>query len=210
MFFAERFVQTLSSLPSRLWRRTTTSSWTAAGRSSSSQRRSSSCRRRRREDDHLALLGVLNSSTACFWLKQNSHNKGDGGIGGGIGDESWEPRYEFTGTTLQDFPLPRALPLELARRARLRPRRMAQERFLTGVPSDGCDTDSGHAGARPDRHLLDARAHGRSAGGTGLGGLHAPTASSTRTSPTTIRSAGGSPRRARLRDRARTGSGRRR
>ena len=24
------------------------------------------------EDDHLALLGVLNSSTACFWLKQNS------------------------------------------------------------------------------------------------------------------------------------------
>jgi hypothetical protein len=31
------------------------------------------------EDDHLALLGVLNSSTACFWLKQNSHNKGNGG-----------------------------------------------------------------------------------------------------------------------------------
>ncbi len=56
------------------------------------------------EDDHLALLGVLNSSTACFWLKQNSHNKGVGGIGGGIGDEAWEPRYEFTGTTLQDFP----------------------------------------------------------------------------------------------------------
>ncbi|HRY08908.1 MAG TPA: BREX-2 system adenine-specific DNA-methyltransferase PglX [Candidatus Nanopelagicales bacterium] len=63
------------------------------------------------EDDHLALLGVLNSSTACFWLKQNSHNKGNGGIGGGIGDEDWEPRYEFTGTTLQDFPLPSDLPL---------------------------------------------------------------------------------------------------
>ena len=28
------------------------------------------------EDEHLALLGVLNSSTACFWLKQNSHDKG--------------------------------------------------------------------------------------------------------------------------------------
>lgn len=63
------------------------------------------------EDEHLALLGVLNSSTACFWLKQNSHNKGNGGIGGGIGDEDWEPRYEFTGTTLQDFPLPHSLPL---------------------------------------------------------------------------------------------------
>lgn len=61
------------------------------------------------EDDHLKLLGVLNSSTACFWLKQNSHNKGNGGIGGGIGDEAWEPRYEFTGTTLQDFPLPKSL-----------------------------------------------------------------------------------------------------
>ena len=31
------------------------------------------------EDDHLALLGVLNSSTACFWLKQNSHDKGSTG-----------------------------------------------------------------------------------------------------------------------------------
>ncbi|SHJ47344.1 hypothetical protein SAMN02745244_02590 [Tessaracoccus bendigoensis DSM 12906] len=67
------------------------------------------------ENDHLRLLGVLNSSTACFWLKQNSHNKGNGGIGGGIGDEAWEPRYEFTGTTLLDFPLPKDLPLDRAR-----------------------------------------------------------------------------------------------
>lgn len=68
------------------------------------------------EDDHLRLLGSLNSSTACFWLKQNSHNKGNGGIGGGIGDESWEPRYEFTGTTLQEFPLPATAPLRRSRR----------------------------------------------------------------------------------------------
>ncbi len=67
------------------------------------------------EADHLGLLGVLNSSIACFWLKQNSFNKGNGGIGGGIGDEDWEPRYAFTGTTLQDFPLPLALPLDRAR-----------------------------------------------------------------------------------------------
>ena len=40
------------------------------------------------EEEHLALLGVLNSSTACFWLKQNCFNKGNGGIG----DEDWEPR----------------------------------------------------------------------------------------------------------------------
>ncbi|GII98228.1 hypothetical protein CLV28_1343 [Sediminihabitans luteus] len=62
------------------------------------------------EEQHLELLGVLNSSTACFWLKQVSHNKGNGGIGGGIGDEDWEPRYEFTGTKLEEFPLPATLP----------------------------------------------------------------------------------------------------
>ena len=28
------------------------------------------------EEDHLALLGLLNSSTACFWMKQVCHNKG--------------------------------------------------------------------------------------------------------------------------------------
>ncbi|WP_159803038.1 BREX-2 system adenine-specific DNA-methyltransferase PglX [Arthrobacter zhaoguopingii] len=62
------------------------------------------------EEQHLELLGLLNSSLACFWLKQVSHNKGNGGIGGGIGDEDWEPRYEFTGTKLQEFPLPGRLP----------------------------------------------------------------------------------------------------
>ncbi|SFA56411.1 hypothetical protein SAMN05444374_110134 [Rhodococcoides kroppenstedtii] len=63
------------------------------------------------EDDHLRLLGTLNSSTACFWLKQNSHDKGNGGIGGGIASEEWERFFEFTGTTLKDFPLPQRLPL---------------------------------------------------------------------------------------------------
>ena len=66
-------------------------------------------------DDHLGLLAVLNSSVACFWLKQVSHNKGVGGIGGGIGDEEWEPRYEFTGTKLQEFPLPPSLPADYGR-----------------------------------------------------------------------------------------------
>jgi hypothetical protein len=68
------------------------------------------------KDDHLRLLGLLNSSTACFWLKQVSHNKGVGGIGGGIGDEDWEPRFEFTGTKLQAFPLPDGAPLDRAKR----------------------------------------------------------------------------------------------
>ncbi|MDA8371802.1 MAG: BREX-2 system adenine-specific DNA-methyltransferase PglX [Nocardiopsaceae bacterium] len=67
------------------------------------------------EDQHLELLGVLNSSTACFWLKQVSQSKGNGGIGGGISDELWEHRYEFTGTKLQEFPLPSTFPLSRAK-----------------------------------------------------------------------------------------------
>jgi hypothetical protein len=68
------------------------------------------------EDDHLGLLGVLNSSTACFWLRQNSHDKGRPGAEAAGADEAWEHRYEFTGTTLADFPLPPQTPLNLARR----------------------------------------------------------------------------------------------
>ena len=67
------------------------------------------------EDEHLALLGALNSSTACFWLKQNSQSKAGSGIGRGIQPEDWMDRYEFTGTTLEDYPLPGVLPLERGR-----------------------------------------------------------------------------------------------
>ncbi|MFF5171349.1 BREX-2 system adenine-specific DNA-methyltransferase PglX [Micromonospora sp. NPDC000089] len=73
------------------------------------------------EGDHLRLLGVLNSSTACFWLKQVSHNKGEGGgarVAAGyaaLGSEDWKNHYEFTGTKLQEFPLPEAYPVGRAR-----------------------------------------------------------------------------------------------
>jgi hypothetical protein len=67
------------------------------------------------EADHLALLGILNSSSACFWLKQNSHSKGNGGINEGFRGDDWEEFYEFTGTTLRDYPLPHTLPMERGR-----------------------------------------------------------------------------------------------
>ncbi|MER6499620.1 BREX-2 system adenine-specific DNA-methyltransferase PglX [Streptomyces sp. NPDC001455] len=67
------------------------------------------------EEQHLELLGVLNSSTACFWLKQVSHSKGRPGAERADAGERWEFRYEFTGTKLEGFPLPADLPLELAR-----------------------------------------------------------------------------------------------
>ncbi|MET4049501.1 MULTISPECIES: BREX-2 system adenine-specific DNA-methyltransferase PglX [unclassified Rhodococcus (in: high G+C Gram-positive bacteria)] len=71
------------------------------------------------EDDHLRLLGTLNSSTACFWLKQNSYPKGGdpiGNEGARVSGAGWSDRYEFTGTTLKDFPLPAAAPLSRSRR----------------------------------------------------------------------------------------------
>jgi len=70
------------------------------------------------EDDHLDLLGVLNSSTACFWLKQVCYPKGGdpvGKDGARVSAAGWDDRYEFTGTKLQEFPLPAVMPRERAR-----------------------------------------------------------------------------------------------
>ena len=69
------------------------------------------------EDDHLALLGLLNSSTACFWMKQVFHNKGAGGVNEGFKQEDWEQFREFAGTGLGAFPFAesRASCLPLAR-----------------------------------------------------------------------------------------------
>ncbi|XXY16177.1 BREX-2 system adenine-specific DNA-methyltransferase PglX [Sorangium sp. So ce216] len=58
------------------------------------------------EEDHLALLGYLNSSTACFWMKQVCHAKTNH-----TDDrpETFEPGtlyYEFTSTLLQPLPIP--------------------------------------------------------------------------------------------------------
>ncbi len=56
------------------------------------------------EDDHLALLGLLNSSTACFWMKQVFHPKTHA-------SQRHHPDpsrgvYEFTATGIQQLPLP--------------------------------------------------------------------------------------------------------
>jgi hypothetical protein len=96
------------------------------------------------EDAHLALLGVLNSSTACFWLKQVSQAKAGGGTGRGMQDEAWEERYEFTGTKLQEFPLPAVLPSEFGRALD-----SLAQRLATQEPAAVC------VGAVPSRDRLD-------------------------------------------------------
>ncbi|MEV0754542.1 BREX-2 system adenine-specific DNA-methyltransferase PglX [Streptosporangium sp. NPDC050280] len=67
------------------------------------------------DEEYFELLGVLNSSTACFWLKQISQPKGGSGIGRGVQDEAWESRFEFTGTKLEEFPIPPMPPVEHGR-----------------------------------------------------------------------------------------------
>ncbi|MFI8191484.1 BREX-2 system adenine-specific DNA-methyltransferase PglX [Streptomyces sp. NPDC085946] len=66
------------------------------------------------EEEHLRLLGLLNSSTAGFWLKQVSHSKGNATAASGMPDQPWSWNYEFTGTKLEEFPLPAEYPLALA------------------------------------------------------------------------------------------------
>ncbi|MBF0111094.1 MAG: BREX-2 system adenine-specific DNA-methyltransferase PglX, partial [Magnetococcales bacterium] len=60
------------------------------------------------EADHLALLGLLNSSTACFWGRQTFFPKG------GFGSGKWEERLEWDGTKLKQFPIPSETPRTLA------------------------------------------------------------------------------------------------
>lgn len=54
---------------------------------------------------HLVVLAQLNSSVACFWMKQVCQNKGVRGEGGGLTSANWEQFYQFGGTKLQSFPL---------------------------------------------------------------------------------------------------------
>jgi len=69
------------------------------------------------EDQHLALLGLLNSSTACFWMKQVFQNKGSTVDERGARQRTmpFEDFYQHNGTGLKNFPIPENEPLSLAR-----------------------------------------------------------------------------------------------
>ncbi|KRD00683.1 BREX-2 system adenine-specific DNA-methyltransferase PglX [Streptomyces sp. Root264] len=67
------------------------------------------------EKDHLSLMGVLNSSTAAFWMKMNCHKKGGSPeSGGGESDQPWSWSYQFNGGNVERLPLPKAYPANLA------------------------------------------------------------------------------------------------
>ena len=68
------------------------------------------------EADHLALVGMLNSSCGCFWMKQVFHNKGStvDAHGARQTTDEYENFFEYTGTGLKRFPLPTARSGDLA------------------------------------------------------------------------------------------------
>ncbi len=60
------------------------------------------------EAEHLGLMGLLNSSVACFWMKQVCFPRG------GVTGELWAERLNYNATTIAEFPLVKALPLDYA------------------------------------------------------------------------------------------------
>jgi hypothetical protein len=66
---------------------------------------------------YVRLLSVLNSSTACFWMKQVFFPKGGdqvGRQGARVRKTMWDERYEFDATKLANFPIPARLPEQLS------------------------------------------------------------------------------------------------
>lgn len=63
------------------------------------------------DEEHYELLGLLNSSAACFWMKQVFYPKGT--TTGDISKIKGKPeanRYAFAGTGMKRFPLPKVSP----------------------------------------------------------------------------------------------------
>ncbi|MEV7871762.1 BREX-2 system adenine-specific DNA-methyltransferase PglX [Streptomyces sp. NPDC088124] len=67
------------------------------------------------EDEYIALLGVLNSSTVCFWLKRTGSATGFDGLGASSPGEEWARAYRFATGSLSRTPLPNAAPSVRAR-----------------------------------------------------------------------------------------------
>ena len=63
-------------------------------------------------DDHASLLGLLNSSSAGFWMQQVCHNKGGPG-GGSSKDEKWHDFYEHDTGKIAKLPIPLQKPTQL-------------------------------------------------------------------------------------------------
>lgn len=100
------------------------------------------------EAEHLGLIGLLNSSVACFWLKQVCFNKGDSTDTNGArttGDPSFDT-YAFNATKVAEFPLCTERPLDIVSQLD------ANSRQLTSLQPSALLRNQ----ALPDRAKLDS------------------------------------------------------
>ncbi|WP_155989000.1 BREX-2 system adenine-specific DNA-methyltransferase PglX [Nocardiopsis sp. CNT312] len=86
------------------------------------------------EEQVLGLLGILNSSTACFWFKQVSNTKGSPRNGQLRSGDTWDTVYEFTATRMRDLPLPRTTEAAIPRELDTLARRLLELRVEVGDP----------------------------------------------------------------------------
>jgi hypothetical protein len=108
------------------------------------------------EDGYLRLLGILNSSVACFWLKQVCHNKGGQGVNEGFKSQEWERFYQFSSTKVEEFPLPAVCPVDLSREIDGLAQRLAKVTPAVIVTSN-VPTRERLAVARDEWHSIRAR-----------------------------------------------------
>jgi hypothetical protein len=80
---------------------------------------------------HLGVLGLLNSSTACFWFKQVCFQKDT--------KSGWDERYALDGTKVAQFPLANQRPatkaIEIDRLSAHRSSLLPKQLFITSVPT---------------------------------------------------------------------------
>ena len=95
------------------------------------------------EDAYLGLLGILNSSTACFWLRQKSKPKG------GAAGQAWLRTYQFNSKRVAGYPVPPTRPVSLSRRLESLAQSLAKVH-----PSNAVNNAAN--GTLPSRDLLDA------------------------------------------------------
>jgi hypothetical protein len=96
------------------------------------------------EDTHLALLGLLNSSVACFWGRQTFFPKG------GYAAGKWEERLEWDSTKLASFPVPAEKPLPLASALDSLAQRLQAATPATITTRPECPTQAALTTARSD------------------------------------------------------------
>lgn len=105
------------------------------------------------EEVHLGLLGLLNSSVACFWLKQVCHNKGSTVDQHGARQRTspFEDFYALNSTKVAEFPLIDSRPLDIATRLDTQARQLAASQPAALLAATEAGTH-----ALPTRASLDA------------------------------------------------------